>query len=84
LICFVGRWLAGRRRSDDSSQCCVSATRPDQHFALLVYRDLLGIDQVFPKCFQGVVIEPQSEFEDAIGEAFFCRRSARAWVRTAS
>jgi hypothetical protein len=47
-----------------------SVTRPDQDFPLFIHRQVFGVDQVFLERFQGVVIELQAEFEDAIREAF--------------
>jgi hypothetical protein len=57
-------------RRCDRCYCRCHVAGPDQDLSLLIYRELLGIDQVVLERFQNVVIEMQSEFEDAIGEAF--------------
>src|SRR5262249_40451064 len=73
-LAALSLWSMGCRWCSAGKPCLVglwsNAPNPDQNLPVLIDRQVLGVHQVFLECFQSVVSELQSYFEDAIGEAF--------------
>jgi hypothetical protein len=63
----VGQWrpLLGWR--DGERRGCASIPGPDQHFALGIDRQLLGVDEFVLERLDGLVIQLELQLEDAIG-----------------
>ena len=63
----VGQWRPLLGWCGGACRGCARIPGPDQHFALVIDRELLGVDEFVLERLEGLVIQLELELEDAIG-----------------